>query len=167
MKRHSIVQVAIFLCLFLGPFLSFADTFKGTCENISAEIVNYGIARGELKEEKAAKKGETAAGVFWNMKNIKFLKTTDKFPFEEGNIMYLEYQLSNLPINVKLSDFRKVIIYPEPGMVNPDGKVFKKTDRKFGIKAKNSRITKRTYWTFTNKYPFEMVTGKWIWQIRR
>ncbi len=134
-------------------------------EGISARLLAYGIARGEPGEVIEDKDGEVAAAVYWNMKSGRLLRETDRFPLEDGNIMYIRFRLSNLTPGREIKGLRRVVIFPPPGMVDPDGNVFKRSEQTLTLKPTQPEFAGDTYWTFSDQSPFEMVSGEWTWQI--
>jgi hypothetical protein len=162
MKKFNLI---LFIILLTFPITSAGDQLSGTCEGINATILWYGLAKRELKEEKVDEI-KVASDATWTLKNIRLIEKTERIPIKDGSIMYLSAEIQNLPIGETLKGFRWVKKFPPSGMTLPKtGKTFYSGEGSFSIESKKSIKKISAFWTFKDKYAFEMVPGKWIYQL--
>lgn len=152
------------LLLWSAPALA-ADRLSGSCGNVSAELLRYGLAAGTLAETVADEGGATAAGVFWNMTDIRLVEPTDRIPLRDGSIMYLQFKAAQRSTNVREIPLRVVFGFPPPGMTEPGGATHAQSEHVFWLPTVSNAGSDESYWTFADQYPFEMIAGTWTWQL--
>jgi hypothetical protein len=155
MKRTRDVIVAIVMVLI--PSLAEADQLDGKCANVSGEVVEYGLARGELQQE-IPDQGGGASGVVWVMKNIRLVEKTDRIPLASGNMILVRYRLSGLR---KGSQIKITNVTTFPAIVGPDGRSSTRTEQSANVSGDKTVFNGEDYWTFDAKYPYEWVVGQW------
>ncbi|MCP4132512.1 MAG: DUF3859 domain-containing protein [bacterium] len=133
-------------------------------DDIKAAILLYGIAKGEV-DFITREGGKTSQEIYWNMKNITITKKTDEIPLLDGTIMYLSFIIYNLPEGNMVDGFKAVTIHPP--LTDENGETSAYHSENFYLeKLNNCTIShEEQYWTFSNKYPYEMVPGEWTFQI--
>jgi hypothetical protein len=141
-----------------------ADQLSGTCAGVTGQVLEYGLARGELEREVKDPSNTTPAGVFWHMKNVRLVQRTERVPLADGNMMYLSYELSGLPAGRTLEGFK--IVKTFPAMTSPEGRTFARAESSFSVTSPTGTARETTYWTFdAARYAFEMVPGEWTFRL--
>ena len=140
-------------------------TKKTDCRKIkvSAEIKDYGLGRGEIEEIGFDKLTPTRA--YTNYKNIVIQERTNRIKATNGNMMYFIFKLSNLPKGKTIGGLKIQTSFPE--MTNDKGLKFNSFVRRMDAykEANQTEVEMDYYWAFLDQFPFEMVEGKWTFQI--
>jgi len=153
MKFIRVTGLAAML-LFPWPVVA-ADQLRGTCAGVTGEVLDAGLARGELVKETASP--NAPSGVDWQMTNIRLVERTNRIPLTDGSIMLVSYRLSGLPVGQPIN-IRTVVEFPP--MIDTNGRSKTKEEGTLKLSG-NSDKTGQEYWTFASKYPLEMVSGLW------
>lgn len=123
----------------------------------AVEIVGYGIftARETTRVQASTARALAADGV----KGVTFTKYTTEIPAVLGTTFGIQYLINGTP---KGAGFKviSVILFPEPGLVNPRGRTYRKS-----TEETTTLIGKKSLYGYGFDEPWELVPGEWIFQI--
>lgn len=146
--------------LWIPLFLSLA-WMQASAETVvrvrAVEIVGYGMftARETTRLHASTARALAVDGV----KGVTFTKYTTEIPAVLGTTFGIQYVINTTP---KGGGFKVtcVILFPEPGLVNPRGRTYKKSTEKI-----TTLIGKKSLYGYGFDEPWELVPGEWVFQI--
>lgn len=169
LKRNQIIlMVCIFFFCFINgiktPQSKAAKGKQEDCKKVKAVLREHGHARGELESKGPEETSPTKT--YSNFKNIYIVKSGNRVPLEDGNIIYFSYQIQNLPKdNAQIDGFKILLTFPE--MVNPSGEKFTFYQVPFSIfkQVGENFFNNEHYWSFSKSDPYEMVEGPFTYHL--
>ena len=126
---------------------------------LSIDILEYGMFDSTIIKKQVAE--NTSAGVSNLIKDFKLIKQTTDIPGKLGNQFGLKFAAKGIAAKAKIKLSVKLI---HPMTVNPETKK-EVTEEQWTAYAKvaGEGCSGCTGWTFD--YPWEIVPGKWIFQL--
>jgi len=147
----------LLITVFIG-FAFNAQPVKAGSTVTDVEIIDFGVLSAQV--DRAIKDQTLVQGAHHTMRASRVLKKTTHISAEKGLKFGIKYLVKGYPIGNRAKiDF--VVLYPEPGLTNPDTG---KTDRQ-GMVSMVKVIGRITTTGYLFKQKWEMVPGKWIFQI--
>ena len=149
---RALTMVVGLWCLSIGSVSYAADM------TISAvEIVGYGIftARSTERDQRAT---PTSPGRDL-VEGVRFVEFTSDIPGELGTGFGFQYIINSSPKG-QLIDVTTVIIFPEGGLVDARGRVYKRASEKQRVP-----IGRKIFYGYGFDEPWEIVPGEWIFQV--
>jgi len=148
---RKFLLVIVYLAIFAAsPLMAFAAEVK------NIEIIEFGIY--EAKDINKAKAGTLASGVNYQLTDINLVKKTDRIPATLGTRFGMRYLVrGNLEGQTVTVIHRKLV----PGFKQPakDTIVYQE---EYETEASIGNLR---YWGYTFREEWELVPGKWAFQI--
>mgnify|MGYP001182988275 FL=1 len=123
----------------------------------AAIIVGYGIFTAENQVRQKGFTDESPASDA--VDGIRFIDITNKIPSEPKLGFGIEYLVNSKPVGRPIS-VTCVIKFPEPGLVQPHGRVYKESREKLTVK-----VGEPTFYGYAFDEPWEMVPGTWTFEV--
>ena len=138
--------------------LSWMPAGADTSLRVSAvEIVGYGIFTA--RETRRDKPSTSTALAKDSVRGITFTKYTAEIPALLGTTFGIQYLINSSPRGSAFP-VTCVIIFPEGGLVDPRGRVYRRSSEKLNV-----HIGRKTLYGYGFDRPWELVPGEWVFQI--
>lgn len=123
----------------------------------AAEVVGYGIcevgwSRREFGFTRLAPPGDIVKGVH-------FVEFTHEIPAEIGVSFGIEYVINSQPRGTPL-DVTTVIRFPEEGMQQPGGRLYKESREHHKVK-----LGEKEFYGYRFDHEWEIVPGQWVIEV--
>lgn len=123
----------------------------------AAEIVGYGIceigtSHRDVGFTRLAPPGDIVQGV-------RFVEFTHEIPAELGTSFGLEYVVNSTPRGAEM-DVTTVIRFPEEGMQQPGGRLYKESREHHKIE-----LGKEQFYGYRFDENWELVPGEWVFEV--
>ncbi|MFP6805669.1 MAG: DUF3859 domain-containing protein [Pseudomonadales bacterium] len=124
----------------------------------AAEITAFGIFQEYGKQ---FERGYNAAGPGTDsLDYVRFVDFTNEIPGEVGISFGIQYIIHSTPKG-KPFKVTGVIIYPDGGLVTPEGEVYSTSKEKITVK-----LGVKSFYGFGFDKPWEVLPGEWTFQIK-
>lgn len=142
------------LLLLLIPFNAPAqDTFIN-----AAETLAFGLFTSSEKNKSSTGATENAPPVD-SVEKYWFTDFTSQIPMVLGAEFGIEYRINTKPAGRPI-DITTIIYFPEPGLVRPKGKTYKKS-----IETKRVSIGEPQLHGYGFDEAWELVAGEWVFEV--
>ncbi len=123
----------------------------------AVEVLGYGIVKTQSGRNRIGFSNESIA--VDAIDGFRFLAHTSDIPATLGTEFGLQYRVNSTPKGA-LFEVNSVVLFPEGGLVDRKGKVYKQATETFKIP-----IGEPSFYGFGFDEPWEIVPGKWVIQI--
>lgn len=141
------------LCLLLPLNALATDTLIN-----AAETLAFGVFTSYGKDSTTLSATDDAPPVD-SVKSYRFREFTNRIPMQIGTEFGIEYQINTRPKGRPIN-ISTVIIFPEPGLIRPGGKTYKKS-----TETKRTSIGKGHLHGYGFDEDWELVPGEWIFEV--
>jgi hypothetical protein len=146
-------MLSITLCLVIASIECAASDIV-----ISAiEILGYGTV--EFRSGKTRLGHSKESIPVDGIEGVRFLDVTSDIPGVLGTEFGLQYRVNSTPKG-RPFEVTSIILFPEGGLTDEKGKVYKQATETFSI-----ALGERTFYGYGFDEPWEIVPGKWVIQI--
>ena len=146
-------QLIFALCLTIITLECTATDFV-----ISAvEILGYGVVESRSSKTRIGYTKESIA--VDAVEGIRLLEHTSDIPGVLGTEFCMLYKINSTPKGAQF-EVSSVIIFPEGGLTDKKGKVYAQATETFNV-----AIGKKSFYCFGFDEQWEIVPGKWVFQI--
>lgn len=123
----------------------------------AVEMLGYGIVETRSSKTRIGYSNESMR--VDGVDRVRFLAHTADIPGVLGTEFGIQYKVNSTPKGA-LFEVSSVILFPEGGLIDEKGKVYKQATETFKIP-----IGERAFYGFGFDEPWEIVPGKWVIQI--
>jgi len=123
----------------------------------AVEIVGYGIIDARITQRDQPSTARALAKDI--VKGVTVTEYTTNIPAQLGTTFGIQYLINSSPKGGAFP-VTCVILFPEGGLVDSQGRTYRRSSEKLNI-----TIGKKTFYGYGFDEPWELVPGEWVFQI--